>query len=204
MRFSKFAATALIATAATGITAATATAAPGVAEPGTDQVQAQAAPAVHGADQGVGYTTRIDDAGKSIVTTVTGGRFALDTGANAVTLINDAGQVVMNYPLTVQNAGKTAEIAAAVDADGSRLTLTPKGEAVASVKDISAQQWFFDELQRASLGAAVGAVIGGLIGLFFIGIGAIPGALLGAVIGLLVAGGPSLLAAGQAYFSGQP
>ncbi|WP_280205073.1 FtsB family cell division protein [Nocardia farcinica] len=44
-------------------------------------------------------------------------------------------------------------------------TARPVAGEVVAVKDISAQQWFFAELQRASLGAAVCAVIGGLIGL---------------------------------------
>jgi len=94
------------------------------------------------------------------------------------------------------------QIAATVDESGTKLTLTPQAEVIA-VQDISAQQWFFDELQRASLGAAVGAVIGGLIGLFGFVVGVIPGAAIGAVIGLLVAGGPALVDSGSAYFSGR-
>ncbi|WP_019925909.1 hypothetical protein [Nocardia sp. BMG111209] len=203
MRISTFTATALVAIAATGIAAGTAAADPVVTAP--DQVQTQSTtPAVHGTDQGVGYTTTLADAGKSIVTAVTGGRFALDTVGKNVTLTNDAGQVVMQYPLVVVSKEGKGEVAADISADGSQLTLTPHAAHVGAVKDISAQDWFFAELQHASLGAAVGALLGALIGIWFFGVGLIPAALLGGVIGLLVAGGPSLLDAGAAYFGGQP
>ncbi|WP_024804836.1 hypothetical protein [Nocardia sp. BMG51109] len=202
MKYKKFAATSLLAIAATGVAAGTSYAQPAApAEPG--QVQ-QAAPSVHGEDRGIAYTTQIDAAGKSVVTTVTGGAFSLDTAAQSVSLRNDAGDVVMQYPLAVVSGGQRGEVAASVAADGRTLTMTPQGGVVAQVQNISAQEWFFAELQRSSLGAGVGAAIGALVGFFFLGVGLIPGALIGAVIGLLVAGGPSLLAAGQAYFSGQP
>ncbi|MCP2315453.1 hypothetical protein APR12_000786 [Nocardia amikacinitolerans] len=201
MKYKKFAATALLAVAATGVTAGTTYAAP--AEP--PAAQEQTALAAQGEDQGVGYTARLADAGKSILTTVTGGAFTLDADGKAVTLKNDAGEVVTTIPLAAREAsnGAPVEIAAAIDADGKSLTLTPKADVVA-VQDIGAQEWFFAELQRASLGAAVGAVIGGLIGLLGLVVGVIPGAIIGGVIGLLVAGGPALLNAGIAYFSGQP
>ncbi|WP_431968606.1 hypothetical protein [Nocardia sp. bgisy134] len=201
MKYKKFAATALLAVAATGVTAGTTYAAPADAP----AVQEQAALSAQGVDQGVGYTAALADAGKSIVTTVTGGAFSLDADGKAVTLKNDAGEVVTSIPLAAREAsnGAAVEIAAALDATGQTLTLTPKADVVA-VQDVSAQEWFFAELQRASLGAAVGAVIGGLIGLLGLVVGVIPGAIIGGVIGLLVAGGPSLLNAGMAYFSGQP
>ncbi len=200
MNVSKFAATALIAVAATGITAGAAYAEP---VPAPAPAQSEAVPSVQGADHGVGYISRLADAGKSVVTTVTGGKFSLDTDGKSVTLADNAGQVVTRFPLTVQPSGEKVEIAAAIDADGSQLTLAPKAATV-TAKDISSQEWFFAELQRASLGAAVGAVIGGLIGLILGVFPLIPGAALGAVIGLLVAGGQPLIDSGIAYFSGQP
>jgi hypothetical protein len=201
MRFTTFAATALIATAATGIAAATGYAEPPApAAPG--QVQTQHTSSVQGQDHGVNYVTTIANSGKSVVTTVTGGKFNLNTANNTVVLTNGQNQVVMQYPLTAQAAGKTSQIAAAIDNAGARLTLTPQGGAVAQVQNISGQDWFFSELQHAALGAAVGAVIGVLVGFFFLGIGFIPGALIGAVIGLLVAGGQPLIDSGFAYFSG--
>lgn len=201
MKYSKFAATALLAAAATGIASGTGYAAPVPAAP-AEQQQATS-PSVQGQDRGVDYAVALADAGKSIVTTVSGGAFSLDADQGSVTLTNAAGEVVTSIPLSGKAQDREVAIAAAVSADGSALTLTPAAGSVGGIKDISSQDWFFAELQRASLGAAVGAVIGALLGLVGI-VTIIPGAVIGGVIGLLVAGGPSLLNAGAAYFSGQP
>lgn len=201
MRFTNIVGTSLIAIAATSIAYGTAYAEPAAPAPAPSQVQTQQSQAVHGTDQGVGYTTELADMGNKIVTTVTGGKFALASDKSAVTLTNDQGAVVMSYPLSAKGPNGTT-VAAAVSEDGTSLTLTPKGQPISSVKNISGQDWFFSELQHASLGAAVGAVIGFLVGLLFIGIGSIPGAVLGGVIGLLVAGGQPLIDSAFAYFSG--
>ncbi|MFC8045997.1 hypothetical protein [Nocardia sp. NPDC057353] len=200
MKYSKFAATALLAAAATGIASGTSYAAP---VPAPAEQQQATSPSVQGQDKGIDYAVALADAGKSIVTTVTGGAFSLDADGQAVTLTNAAGEVVTSIPLSGKAQGQEVAIGAAVAADGSSLTLTPVAGSVGGIKDISSQDWFFAELQRASLGAAVGAVIGALLGLIGI-VTIIPGAVIGGVIGLLVAGGPSLLNAGAAYFSGQP
>ncbi|MGQ4598436.1 hypothetical protein [Nocardia sp. R6R-6] len=204
MKYKKFAATALLAIAATGVTAATAYAAP--APP--VQEQPAAAPAVTGSDQGVGYALRLADAGKSVVTAVTGGAFSVDADKQSVTLKTAAGETVTTIPLTATAKGQEVRIAANVADEGRQLTLTPQlaptANAPVSAEFIGAQEWFFAELQRASLGALVGGLIGAAVGIVFFGIGILPGAALGALIGLAVAGGPSLLNAGIAYFSGQP
>ncbi|WP_194813711.1 hypothetical protein [Nocardia sp. XZ_19_385] len=199
MRYKKFAATAIIAAAATGIAAGTAGAAPAVPAPA---VQNQAAPAVQGEDQGVGYAVQLAD--KSIVAALTGGAFSLDADKKYVTVKNTEGAVVTQIPLAAKVGEQLIPIAATIDEAGQKLTLTPDLKDVTLSADapklqaeaIGSQEWFFSELQRASLGA----VIGGIIGFFFFGIGIFPGAL----IGLLIAGGPSLINAGIAYFSGQP
>ncbi|WP_280494001.1 hypothetical protein [Nocardia asiatica] len=205
MRYKKFAATALLAVAATGVTAGTAYADP---TPPAAQDQAAAAPAVTGTDQGVGYALQLADAGKSVVTSVTGGAFSVDTANQSVTLRNSAGETVTSIPLTATAKGQEVRIAAAVADEGRQLTLTPQVEPTANApvaaEFIGAQEWFFAELQRAALGALVGGLIGAAIGIVFFGVGILPGAVLGALIGLAVAGGPSLLNAGIAYFSGQP
>ncbi|MEU2121320.1 hypothetical protein [Nocardia niwae] len=205
MRYKKFAATALLAVAATGVTAGTSYAAP---TPPAAQDQSAAAPSVTGADQGVGYALQLADAGKSVVTSVTGGAFSIDTDNQAVTLKNSAGETVTTIPLTATAKGQEVRIAAAVADEGRQLTLTPQvaptANAPVAAEFIGAQEWFFAELQRASLGALVGGLIGAAIGIVFFGVGILPGAVLGALIGLAVAGGPSLLNAGIAYFSGQP
>jgi hypothetical protein len=199
MKYKKFAAIALMAISATGIAAGTSYAGPSAPTPA---VQDQASsPTVTGTDQGVNYAVQMTDAGKSIVTTLTGGAFSLDADQKSVTVKNEVGAVVTSIPLKAKVAdGDIIPIAATIDPSAQRLTLTPDVKPTASAPsaaEISASQdWFFSELQRASLGA----VIGGIIGLFFFGIG-LP---VGALIGLLIAGGPSLINAGIAYFSGQP
>lgn len=193
MKYKKFAVTALIAVAATSIAAGTSYAAPAPA------VQEQAAQAVKGAEQGVAYNVQLED--KSIVAAVTGGAFSLDSDKKSVLVKNNEGVVVTAIPLTAQVREQVIPIAYTIDSSAQTLTLTPEVQPTPAAVDahaeaISSQEWFFAELQRASLGA----VIGGIIGFFFFGIG-LP---VGALIGLLIAGGPSLINAGIAYFSGQP
>ncbi|WP_228809707.1 hypothetical protein [Nocardia otitidiscaviarum] len=200
MKYTKFAATALFAAAATGIAAGTGYAAPVEAPTAPQPVAAQ----VHGQDQGVDYTIALAEAGDAIVTSVTGGRFSVDADGQAVSLTNESGAVVAQVPLTGKAGGEDVRIVAAVADNGQELSLTPEVGPHAHARAISAQQWFFAELQRAALGAAVGAVIGGAIGLLGLVVSAIPGAIIGALIGLLVAGGQPLIDSGSAYFSGQP
>ncbi|WP_228001274.1 DUF456 domain-containing protein [Nocardia australiensis] len=201
MKYKKFAATALMAVAATGIATGTTNAAPAAPAP-IPAVQGEAtSPTVKGEDQGVNYAVQLVDGNKSIVTTLTGGAFSLDADQKAVSVKNEAGNVVGSVPLAAKVAdGPLIPIAAAIDATGQRLTLTPDIKPVASglsATEIGASQdRFFAELQRASLGA----LIGGIIGFFFLGVG-LP---IGALVGLLIAGGPNLIDAGVAYFSGQP
>ncbi|WP_069162559.1 hypothetical protein [Nocardia altamirensis] len=207
MKYKKFAATALLAVAATGVTAGTAYAGPAPVPPAV-QDQAPAVTTVKGQDHGVEYALAIADAGKSLVTSVTGGAFSLDADKQSVTLKNVAGETVTTIPLTATAKGQPVQIAAVIADDAKQLTLTPQvapaANAPAAAEFIGAQEWFFAELQRASLGAVVGGLIGAAVGLLFFGVGLIPGVVLGALIGLAVAGGPSLLNAGIAYFSGQP
>ncbi|WP_433206242.1 hypothetical protein ACQP1G_19530 [Nocardia sp. CA-107356] len=196
MKYKKFAATAMMAVAATGIAAGTSGAAPAAPAPA---VQNQAAPAVQGEDHGVNYAVQLVD--KSIVAAVTGGAFSLDADQKYVSVKNTEGAVVTSIPLQAKVGDQLIPIAATIDASAQKLTLTPDvkptaSATAASAEAISSQEWFFSELQRASLGA----VIGGIIGFFFFGIG-LP---VGALIGLLIAGGPNLINAGIAYFSGQP
>lgn len=207
MRYKKFAATAIMAAAATGVAAGTGYAAPAPAAPAVEQQQ-NAVPEATGHDRGVDYTLALAEAGKSLVTTVSGGAFSLDTVNNAVVLSNAAGERLTSIPLSQQAGDQVVSVAARIDADNSRLTLTPQATPVAGApaqaEFIGAQQWFMAELQRASLGAAVGAAIGAGIGFLFLGIGLLPGAIIGAGIGLAVAGGQPLLNSALAYFGGQP
>lgn len=207
MKYKKFAATAIMAAAATGIAAGTGYAAPAPTAPAVEQQQ-NAVPEVTGHDRGVDYRLTLAEAGTELVTTVSGGAFSLDTANNAVVLTNAAGERLTSIPLSQDADGRVVAVAATIDEGNSRLTLTPQATPVAGApaqaEFIGAQQWFMSELQRASLGAAVGAAIGAAVGFLFLGVGLLPGAIIGAGIGLAVAGGPPLLDAAIAYFSGQP
>lgn len=207
MKYRRFAATAIMAAAATGIAAGTGYAAPAPAAPAVEQ-PANAVPEVTGHDGGLDYTMALAEAGKSLVTTVSGGAFSLDAANNAVVLTSAAGERITSIALSQQTGGEVVAVAATIDEDSRRLTLTPQATPVAGApaqaQFIGAQQWFMNELQDASLGAAVGAAIGAGIGFLFLGIGLLPGAIIGAGIGLAVAGGPPLLDSAMAYFSGQP
>lgn len=207
MKYERFAATAIMAAVATGVAAGTGYAAPAPAAPAVEQ-QATTVSEVAGHDRGVDYTLTLAEAGKSLVTTVSGGAFRMDAADDAVVLTNAAGERLTRIPLSQQTGDQVVAVAATIDEDSSRLTLTPQANPVAGApaqaQSIGAQQWFMNELQDASLGAAVGAAIGAAVGFLFLGIGLLPGAIIGAGIGLAVAGGPPLLDSALAYFSGQP
>ena len=188
MQIGRLAAVAAMAVTAVGISAGTVNAQP-----------TASAPAVHGVDHGIAFDTVLNEAGKAITTTVDAGSFALTK--DAVTLTDKGGALVAQIPLSFHDANRAITAVPTITDNGRSLTLTPKDVAL---NNVGSQQWFFDQLQRASLGAAVGAVIGAIVGFFFLFAGAIPGAIAGAAIGLLVAGGQPLIDSGFAYFSGQP
>ncbi len=191
MNFRRLTAVAVMSIAAVGIAAGTANAEP-------------EALVANGVDHGVPFHSMLSNAGKSVTTTVDAGMFALSSDSNSVTLANNSGQVIAQIPLVYQFAGQSVSVAPAIESAGKTLTLTPTNAANARAQDITSQQWFFSELNRSSGGALAGAIIGGIIGFFFLGIGAIPGALIGAGIGLVVVGGQPLIDSAFAYFGGQP
>ncbi|MEC3917251.1 hypothetical protein [Nocardia sp. CDC160] len=193
MKYTKFVATAFIAVAATGVAAGTSYAAPADPAPA---VQEQAAPQVKGSQQGVDYVVQLAQDGGSIITQVTGGRITVNAATKSMEVRNDDGALVTKLNLSSVIDGKNVDLAAAVDNDGREVTLTPINAPITNVKDISSQEWFFSELQHAALGGVIGAIVGAL----FFGIG-LP---FGALIGLLIAGGQPLIDSGSAYFSGQP
>ncbi|WP_280424142.1 hypothetical protein [Nocardia carnea] len=130
MKYKKFAATAIMAAAATGIAAGTGYAAPVPAAPAVEQ-QANAAPEVTGHDRGADYTLALAEAGKSLVTTVSGGAFGLDAANRAVVLGNAAGERLTSIPLSQQTGGQVIAAATTIDEDSSRLTVTPQATPVA-------------------------------------------------------------------------
>ncbi|MEV6772095.1 hypothetical protein AB0N05_26055 [Nocardia sp. NPDC051030] len=194
MKYKKFAAIAMLAVAATGIASGTSAAAP--VDPAPVVQDQQVAPQVQGKQQGVDYIVKLAEVGNGVITQVTGGQFSLDSTGKKVVLKNEAGVVVTQVALAGELQGKPVELAAGIDNDGKQLTLTPVTAPLVTAKEIGSQEWFFSELQHAALGGVIGAIIGA----FFLGIG-LP---FGALIGLLVAGGQPLIDSGSAYFSGQP
>ncbi|WP_067686509.1 hypothetical protein [Nocardia jejuensis] len=193
-QYSKVAATAFLAVAATGIAAGTGYAVP--VEPAPAVQDQKPLNQVQGAQQGVDYTVKLAEVGNGIITQVTGGQFGLDAAGKNVVLTNEAGVVVTKVALAGEISGKPVELRADVANDGRQLTLTPVTDTLITAKEIGSQEWFFSELQHAALGGVIGAIIGA----FFFGVG-LP---FGALIGLLIAGGQPLIDSGSAYFQGQP
>ena len=184
MKLKKFAATAILAVAATGITAGVAQGAP------APVAQAQQTQVVSADGVNLGVTFGDDG-----TVTFSGAQFAVKD--NTLEISKDGRQLAA-LPLTLDEGRQLA----ATLADNA-VTLKAGTNVKAAATDVNGAQWFNYELQRAAPGAAVAAIIGGVIGLFFFGIGVIPGALLGTAAGLLISGGQPLLDAGFAYFQGR-
>ncbi|NKY32486.1 hypothetical protein HGA13_05265 [Nocardia speluncae] len=148
MKYRRFAATAIMAAAATGIGAGTGYAAPAPAAPAVEQ-SANAVPEVTGHDRGgLDYTLALAEAGKSLVTTVSGGAFSLDAANNAVVLTSAAGECRTSIPLNQQTGGEVVAVAATIDEDSRRLTLTPQATPVAGAPG-------------AIIGAGIGLAVAG-------------------------------------------
>ncbi|WP_406231976.1 hypothetical protein [Nocardia sp. NBC_01009] len=179
MKVNAFAATALLAIGATGLTAGT--------------VNAQPAPvtetAVRGIEQGIEYTAAPAADGPGAITTVAAGSFALTGDAQAVTLSDSAGNVVVTLPLAFQTVGAKFGLTPQISDAGRTLTLTPIGAQV----DTQQNAQFIDEADtlarkqyNAGIGALIGAGIGAVIGFFLGGVGALVTIPIGAGIGALI------------------
>jgi hypothetical protein len=191
MRINKFAATALLTIAATGITAATANAAP-VAHPDV----------IRGADHGVSYTSTLSPDRTGVTTTLGSGQFAETPDATAVRVIAPDGATIARVPLAYEVAGRHLELTPTIAAGGTRLTLTPTGrttpvrDARAFNNTVKAESvsatvilgFTVDIVVGAVVGALIGAVIGLLVGALFLIVGAIPGVLVGLAVGAVVGG----------------
>lgn len=171
MMIRKFIAAAVFTVAATGITAATGYGSPAL--PTT---------AVNGVDAGIGYSGVVAPDGSSATVTLAAGRFELTSGAGVNVLAPD-GQVIGSIPTTVQSvAGQSVQVAPAVDAAATTLTLTPVGGV--TPEPVALQN--IGDAGSTIAGAAIGCVIGVLIGVWFFGIGAIVGCIIGAVVGGII------------------
>lgn len=202
MRFRSSTAAAALAIAAMTVGAGTAHAEPG-------------APA----DPGVKYSIKLVD--KTVVASLRGGTFSIGEQAGPTpdapktTLVHIAdsrGATVLSLPLDYQINGIGVPLQAIAQRDNTVLEISPKLPAGASVperpldvkpiasdaENKAAMSDVLDKLRFASevgafVGAAIGFVIGCVVGLLA---GCIPGATIGGVVGTIVAGGPTLIAAG--------
>ncbi|MFD6356646.1 hypothetical protein [Nocardia tengchongensis] len=166
-------------------------------------------PHILGADHDVKFDATVSDDLRAAITTLQDGQFEINADATAVAVNSDDGVQIATVPLTYGINGKTAEFTATVDKGGRRLTLRPIGEADAPLRDIDAQQRFFDLVQAnlpvvatgAAIGATIGFVAGFPLGLFVLDfitapLLAVVGGVIGAAIGLQQsAGQPAIDAA---------
>ncbi|WP_067700028.1 hypothetical protein [Nocardia jejuensis] len=207
MRITKTIAPALLCLAATTI-AATVTAGPATA----DDAAAQPGLRVQGTDHNIGYEVAVTQDNRATVSTLNAGRFLATWDGQAVIVTDDAGISVATVPLKYDVAGKTLELTPKIEDGNRRLTLTPVAESPVALRDINAQQHFFDVVQANLPAVATGAAIGGAIGfllgfpagLFILDFITIPittvvGALIGGAIGLQQAGGQPAVEAALAY-----
>ncbi|MBB5917029.1 hypothetical protein BJY24_005941 [Nocardia transvalensis] len=171
MRIARFAATAAVSVAALGIAAATAHGEAGIT-----------GPSLSGADQGVAYTTTMADDHSAVTTTLAAGRF--EVTPDAVAVFAPDGAQVGTVPLVYQAAGRTVHVTPEIDAAATTLTVRPDNAA-----DISAPTPQTQALKQIGSegqiigGAALGCVIGIVVGIWFFGVGAILGCVVGGLIG---------------------
>lgn len=167
---------------------------------------------VSGTDHGVDYRVELSPDKRAAVSTLAAGRFLATWDGQAIVATDPDGLELATVPLTYEISGKSLEFAPVIDEDGRRLTLTPKLASPVALRDINAQQHFFDTVQAhlpavatgAAIGGAIGFLIGFPAGLFVFDIITVPiltvvGALLGGAIGLQQAGGQPAVDAALAY-----
>lgn len=186
MSIRKFAVTALLTVAATGVTAATVNAEPAAVEP-----------SVRAVDRGVAYTAGLSSDHRGITTTLQSGRFELTRDDAAVSVVAPDGNVIQQLPMSFQAAGRKFRLNPQIGSSGRTLTLDTVDLPSAEVKDVQAFQANVSQAQDVvllgvlpgvTIGGLIGGVIGALVGLLFFVVGAIPGALIGAVIGAIIGG----------------
>lgn len=167
---------------------------------------------VKGTDHNVAYQVALSDDKRSAVSTLQTGRFIASWDGDAVVVTDDNGILVGTVPLKYDIGGKTLEVTPKIEDDNRKLTLTPVAESATPLRDIDAQQQFFDVVQANMPAVATGAVIGGAIG-FILGFPAglfvldfitaplmgIAGALIGGAIGLQASGGQPAIEAALQY-----
>ncbi|MBF6434853.1 hypothetical protein [Nocardia cyriacigeorgica] len=183
MRFKRFTATAFLTIGVLGASAGVVHAHP--AAPAPDAI------AVHGTEQGIGYTAAPTADGTGVSATVAQGGFALTADGKAVTLADGTGRVVATLPMAFVADGHKFGLAPQISDAGRTLTLTPVGAPAATTDRLAS---FVDDdaatlarkQHNAGVGALIGAGIGAVLGFFLGGVGALVTVPIGAGIGALI------------------
>ncbi|MET8774490.1 hypothetical protein ABZV58_05630 [Nocardia sp. NPDC004654] len=215
MRISRITATALLALAATGLSSGVVHAEP--ADPPAQTAPAAAALNLSGAFHEIAYRVAVAEDRRSTVTTLEEGTFGLVNDDRIVTIADRAGQIVAALPMTLHIEGHRVDLTPTVDEAGTRLTLAPTAMPETPVREISSQERFFAEAEKAmpqilagaAIGAGIGFLVGFPLGLFVLDFITVPittvvGGVIGAFAGLYQAGGQPAIDAAQAYLTGQP
>ncbi|WP_235916237.1 DUF3482 domain-containing protein [Antrihabitans cavernicola] len=196
---------------------ATALAAVSVATLGGAVAHAQPAPAavapdLRGTIDQITYHVATSTDHRSVVTDLTAGRFQLVDNGNIVTIADNSGKVVAALPMLIHLGDKQVPISAKVEQDGQRLTLAPVHSVASPLHDVSNQEKFFAETQKAmpqiltgaAIGAAIGFVLGFPLSLFILDFIVVPittvvGAVVGAFAGLYSVGGDDAINSARDY-----
>ncbi|UFS93945.1 hypothetical protein [Nocardia huaxiensis] len=192
--------------------ATTIAATPAAAAPAPTESTPQSSLRITGTDHGIGFQSAVTDDYRSTVSTLQTGRFLATWDGRAVLVTDDAGLEITTVPLQYDVAGKSLQLTPEIGDGGRRLTLTPIGESPAPLRDINAQQRFFDAaaatvpgiLGGAALGAVLGFLIGFPAGLFVFDIFTVPittvlGTIIGGIVGFNMSGGQAAIDAALAY-----
>ncbi|MBH0780987.1 hypothetical protein [Nocardia bovistercoris] len=216
MRVSRITATAILALGAIGLGTGIAPAEP--TQPAPSYLRDGEGPLhLEGEFQRVGYDVAASEDRRSVTTVLRDGRFHLVEDGRVVTVTDRDGQVLAALPMAVRVGDRRVEIRPIVDPAGTTLTLAPAAIADTPIRDISAQERFFAEVERhmpqvvagAAIGAAIGFVLGFPLGLFIFDIVTVPittvvGGVIGAFAGLYAGGGQPAIDSALEYMQGAP
>lgn len=166
-------------------------------------------PAAEQGAEEIGYEAHIED--DTVVTTLDAGAFRLADDGQTVAVQDSQGNDLLILPLTFYLGDQQLPLESEVTEDGKVLKLIPGTpepavekpaglfNSVASpLENQRATQEFSTQLGLAtSIGGLVGGIVGAIIGCIVVpAIGCIPGFGLGSIAGTIIAGGPTLIAAG--------
>ncbi|NUS44765.1 MAG: hypothetical protein HOQ24_13885 [Mycobacteriaceae bacterium] len=209
MKFTKFTAAALLATASAALAGTgVADAKPAPADrPGI--VRTATGPQVRGSQGGVDYRAALSPDRRAAVTTIANGKFVASRDGRSIAVADRTGRTVATLPMRLKVADRPIALRPTIDTAGTRLSLSPIGMAAKPVRPGAAQDRFMAEAEKAAptalAGAAIGAAIGFLVGfpagLFIFDFITVPvttvvGGIIGGLAGLVAAGGQPLVDAG--------